>query len=258
MAHKSSESCKAHLDYHPFFIVKMPGSSATTMRRASAGKAKAAKHGSPARKKPQAGSTKKGKGKGKAKAKAKATGKNRSEVINEKLAGGFKNQIGFDHFKTDWKKKVAEKYKKEGAWIPKKVGNEFHYIFDDKEGAEECQQWVADGCPSHSAPSPVKIFKPRGERTLKKIVQNVSQLQASGAASHPYAGKTASGVAMPIIINGAFRGMQMVDVTFVLVSGVLHAEYSHQSQTVKTAIDEAEARRILGVASNNTYPIQLE
>ena len=132
------------------------------------------------------------------------------------------------------------------------------YIFDDKEGAEECQQWVADGCPSHSAPSPVKIFKPRGERTLKKIVQNVGELQASGAASHPYAGKTASGVAMPIIINGAFRGMQMVDVSFVLVSGVLHAEYSHQSQTVRTAIDEAEARRILGIASNNTYPIQLD
>ena len=80
---------------------------------------------------PQAGSKKKTKGKGKGK--AKATGKNRSEIINEKLAGGFKNQIGFDHFKTDWKKQVAAKYKKENAWIPKKVGNKFHYIFDDDD-----------------------------------------------------------------------------------------------------------------------------
>mgnify|MGYP004277917261 CR=1 FL=1 len=93
-----------------------------------------------ARKQPQGGSAKK-------KGKARAGGKNRSEIINEKLAGGFKNQIGFDHFKTDWKKKVAEKYKKENAWIPKKVGNAFHWIFDDKDKkpaivtAAEAKDW---------------------------------------------------------------------------------------------------------------------
>ena len=132
----------------------MPGSPTRTMPAAAKGGSPARKKpqggsparkkpqgGSPARKKPQGGSSKKGK------AKASTTSKNRSEVINEKLAGGFKNQIGFDHFKTDWKKKVAEKYKKEGAWIPKKVGNEFHYIFDDKDKnpavvtAAEAKDW---------------------------------------------------------------------------------------------------------------------
>ena len=96
----------------------MPSSS-TTMTTA------AGKRGSPARRPPQAGSTKK---------QAKAAKATRSAVINEKLADdGFDNQFGFNHFKTDWKKKVDEKYIKEGAWIPKQVGNELHYVFSDDD-----------------------------------------------------------------------------------------------------------------------------
>lgn len=114
----------------------MPRSSTTTA--GAAGKAKAAaagKRDSPAHRPPQAGSTKK---------QAKAT---RSTVINEILANGYDFQIGFDHFKTDWKKKVDKEFIKEGAWIPKKVGNEFHYIInnDDEDPAivpeEKATDW---------------------------------------------------------------------------------------------------------------------
>ena len=111
------------------------------------------------------------------------------------------------------------------------------YIFDDEQGAKDCKQWVADGCPSASAPSPTKILKPRGERTLIKIVQNVSDLQSSNGMSSQYVGKSATGVSMPIFTNGTFHGMQTVDVAFVDNAGKLHAEYMWQGQTVTTQID---------------------
>ena len=104
-----------------------------------------------ARKQPQGGSAKKkGKGKGKAPAvqiskSAAPKKKFKSHVINEMLADGYDYQIGFDHFKTDWKKKgdvkVADKYMKDGAWIPKKGSVKidgkkvkgFIYVYDDDD-----------------------------------------------------------------------------------------------------------------------------
>ena len=84
---------------------------------------------------------------------------------------------------------------------------------------------------------------------MAKIVRNTSDLQGRGGGSSPYVGKNATGVSMPIFINGTFQGMQTVDVAFVDNAGKLHAEYMWQSQTVTTQIDEAEAQRILGYAS---------
>ena len=107
-----------------------------------------------ARKQPQGGSAKK-KGKGKAPAVqiSKSAGKQetaapkkfKSHVINEMLADGYDYQIGFDHFKLDWKKKgeekVADKYMQDGAWIPKKGSVKidgkkvkgFIYVYNDED-----------------------------------------------------------------------------------------------------------------------------
>ena len=51
--------------------------------------------------------------------------------------------------------------------------------------------------------------------------------------------------------------MQQVDVTVVDNAGSLHAQYMWQNQTVTTQIDEDEAKRMLGITSPTTYPIQL-
>ena len=145
----------------------------------------AAKGGSPARKKPQGGSAKK-----KGKAKARTGGKNRSEVINEKLASGFKNQIGFDHFKTDWKKQVAEKYKKEGAWIPKKVGNEFHYIFDDK-----------DKNPAVVTAAEAKEFEEKAKKIAEEKAacpQETSELAALAARQRARKWREGEGETLPV------------------------------------------------------------
>ena len=61
------------------------------------------------------------------------------------LADGYDYQIGFDHFKLDWKKKgeekVADKYMQDGAWIPKKGSVKidgkkvkgFIYVYNDED-----------------------------------------------------------------------------------------------------------------------------
>jgi len=63
----------------------------------------------------------------------------RSAVINDALAGGYDFQVGVDHFKKDWRDRVAAKYQQQGAWIPQKVQEagavEFRYRFNDDDDA---------------------------------------------------------------------------------------------------------------------------